>query len=140
MTRDSTGAGDEIRLREAVWLGVFGMIGGFLLAAGLGLFVLTLAYTDLDRAGATESQSDPATLLTGERIYARECARCHGANGEGGTGLPLGGGIAVERYPDIADQIALITEGRRVMPSFGEELTPAEIDAVARYERERLGR
>lgn len=130
---------DEVDTREATWLTIYGLAGGFLLASCLGLLILAFATSGLDQAAATGDRSDPAVLLTGERIYARECARCHGADGRGGSGLPLGGGIVVERYPDVQDQIAVITDGRRAMPGFGGELTPAEIDAVARYEREQLG-
>ncbi len=43
-----------------------------------------------------------------------------------------------EVYPDIADQIAVITNGRGSMPAWGSALEPDQIEAVAKYEREVL--
>jgi mono/diheme cytochrome c family protein len=50
----------------------------------------------------------------------------------------LADGRVVDRYPDIEDQIAVVTNGRGVMPSFGGALSVAEIREVVRYEREVL--
>jgi mono/diheme cytochrome c family protein len=44
----------------------------------------------------------------------------------------------VERYPDIADHIAVVRDRRRGMPAWEDALTPEEIEAVVRYEREGL--
>ncbi len=76
---------------------------------------------------------------TGESVYSDNCARCHGPDGEGGTGPALGDGAVAENLPDIEDQLRVIREGRNGMPAWDEELTPEEIDAVATYEREELG-
>ena len=43
-----------------------------------------------------------------------------------------------ETYPDAADQVAVVRDGRRSMPSFGGTLSEAEIEAVVRYTREVL--
>jgi mono/diheme cytochrome c family protein len=43
----------------------------------------------------------------------------------------------VERYPDIADHI-VVRDRRRGMPAWEDALTPEEIEAVVRYEREGL--
>ena len=72
-------------------------------------------------------------------IYATRCASCHGADGGGGFGPPLGGGIVVERYPNPADQIAVVTNGRGSMPSFAGSLTPEQIAAVVEFTRTGLG-
>jgi mono/diheme cytochrome c family protein len=45
-------------------------------------------------------------------------------------------GVVAARYPNIDDHIAVIREGRTGMPAFDERLTPEEIEAVARWERE----
>ena len=101
-------------------------------------------------------------LTEGGRVYAAACSGCHGANGEGGTGRPLGDVLAT--FPDKADHIAWIENGspeagepygspdrpggQRIsgsdgyttkMPGFKDSLSPEEIAAVARYEREVLG-
>jgi len=65
------------------------------------------------------------------------CSSCHGADGGGGFGPTLAG-VVVKRYPDIADQIALVTNGSGSMPSFRDSLTPAQIAAVVAYTRTKL--
>jgi mono/diheme cytochrome c family protein len=74
---------------------------------------------------------------TGQAIYATRCASCHGADGGGGFGPTLAGVVA-QQYPNIADQVALVTNGRGSMPSFGGSLTPAQISAVVEYTRTQL--
>jgi mono/diheme cytochrome c family protein len=45
----------------------------------------------------------------------------------------------VERFPDPADQAAVIVEGRRGMPAFGTRLSADELAAVVEFTRTRLG-
>ncbi len=92
---------------------------------------------------ACGGQSTPATpsdpvLAQGQQIYNANCSSCHGKGGGGGLGPKLAGVVAA-RFPDIADQEAVISQGRDQMPSFSKKLTADEINAVARYEREVLG-
>jgi mono/diheme cytochrome c family protein len=77
-------------------------------------------------------------LAQGQQIYKANCATCHGQAGGGGIGPKLAG-LVEKRYPDIADQEAVIINGRSSMPKFGNRLSAEEINAVARYEREALG-
>ncbi len=81
--------------------------------------------------------SDPV-LAQGQQIYTQNCASCHGQKGGGGIGTKLAG-LVEKKYPNIADQEAVIANGRSSMPKFGSRLSAAEINAVARYERESLG-
>jgi cytochrome c oxidase subunit II len=85
------------------------------------------------------SVPDDPVLAQGQEIYQARCASCHGATGGGGLGPRLAGRMT-ERFPDIADQIALVTNGVRGtnMRAFGEVLSPEEIEAVVRYTREAL--
>jgi len=78
-------------------------------------------------------------LTLGREVYQRRCANCHGTAGGGGTGPELAGGAVAAAYPDPADQVALIADGRNGMPAFAGSLTTAEIEAVVRYTREVLG-
>jgi mono/diheme cytochrome c family protein len=103
--------------------------------------------------------TDPV-LEDGQRIYAAQCAGCHGATGGGGTGRPLAGEVFLT-FPNFEDHLAWITngspaagtpygdpnrpggqhrsqDGYGAMPAFGDVLTEEEIQAVARYEREVL--
>jgi mono/diheme cytochrome c family protein len=113
---------------------------------GAGLFVVMLfvahpsntAVAKGGNAGAKYNSSTGALPATGREIFATHCARCHGANGEGGFGPRLAGRVADE-FPDVNDQIAVVTKGRGGMPSFGSSLTNAEIRAVVDYTRTNLG-
>lgn len=99
-------------------------------------------------------EADPE-LAMGATVYAAQCSGCHGANGEGGTGRPLGDLMKV--FPNKADQIAWVhlgspekgtpygdpainrkagEGGYGVMPPFKDALSGEEIAAVVRYERE----
>jgi len=84
------------------------------------------------------AQRDDAELVEGRRVFVANCARCHGTQGQGGVGPQLADGRVTRRYPNIDDQTRIITDGRNVMPSFAGDLTPEEIQAVARYTREVL--
>ncbi|HSL59791.1 MAG TPA: cytochrome c [Acidimicrobiales bacterium] len=84
-----------------------------------------------------DGTADPELVL-GREIYAAQCASCHGAGGGGGAGPALSDGRVERAYPDLADQIALVANGRGAMPAFGERLDAEELEAVVRYTREVL--
>jgi mono/diheme cytochrome c family protein len=79
-----------------------------------------------------------AELLQGRKIFAANCATCHGAAGGGALGPKFTGGNLLRDYPDIAAQIVFVEHGRGVMPAWKHALSPAELHAVVRYEREVL--
>ena len=88
----------------------------------------------------TSSPAAPAgdaVLVQGQQIYSQNCASCHGASGQGGYGFKLAGVVAV-KYPNIDDQIALITNGKGAMPAFSKKLSAEQITSVTRYTREVL--
>lgn len=81
-----------------------------------------------------------AVLDLGRTVYGANCSTCHGNEGQGGRGKRLNNGEAVDRYPEIADMIEVVTNGKGSgMPSFGGKLSDEERLAVARYVREVLG-
>jgi len=88
--------------------------------------------------GSSEAVPSDPVLAQGQQIYKANCATCHGQAGGGGLGPKLAGMVA-QKYPDIADQEAVIANGRSSMPKFSQRLSSDEINAVARYEREALG-
>jgi cytochrome c oxidase subunit II len=100
--------------------------------AALLAFPLAACGGDDEAAGGDGAQS-------GEEIYSANCARCHGPDGEGGVGPQLGDGAVAENFPDIADQIDIIANGRNQMPAWSDTLSDTEIESVATYEREELG-
>jgi mono/diheme cytochrome c family protein len=103
--------------------------------------VLTLALTGALVGCSSDSAapvpSDPV-LASGQQVYEAHCQSCHGSKGQGGTGMKLAGKVSTD-FPDIADQIAVIENGRGSMPAWKNKLSAEEIAAVARYTRECLG-
>ena len=85
-----------------------------------------------------DGQPDPV-LAEGRTVYAKHCASCHGQSGGGGQGPRLNNGESAEAYPDIDDQVAVISDGKGTMPSFFGRLSQEQIVSVARYTREVLG-
>lgn len=101
----------------------------------VAIVVLIAASTLAACGNGDDEQSRPTT---GEGIYAANCLTCHGADGQGGVGPRLAG-IVATRYPNIDDQIAVVTNGRGGMPSFESRLSAREIRKVVEFERAQLG-
>jgi len=90
----------------------------------------------VDDAGSEDAGGGAApAAVDGAAVFAGRCASCHGGTGGGGSGPPLDGGRMVEVYPDVADQIAVVTNGRNGMPPFADRLSAAEIEAVVEHTR-----
>lgn len=87
-------------------------------------------------AGA-DGTVDPELAL-GREVFAARCVSCHGEAGGGGRGPNITGDRMAERFPDPADQVAVITAGRNGMPAFEDVLSPEQIAAVVRYTRDVL--
>jgi len=101
-------------------------------------------------------------LDLGAEIFTASCASCHGGGGGGGVGRQLSAGEVLKTFPNIADQIEFVAAGTQGlgsgtpygdpareggqrtagslgnMPAFGETLSPDELLAVVRHERETL--
>lgn len=110
------------------------------LPALVAIAVLTLAGCAEDAPEVplgADGEPDPVLAL-GRDVYGSRCSNCHGSSGGGGTGPRLAGEVA-EKYPDPADQAAVVRDGRNNMPSFGGTISEEEIAAVVRYTREVLG-
>ena len=74
----------------------------------------------------------------GAAVFASNCAKCHGADGAGLIGPQLAGKVAA-KFPDVADQIAVVTNGRKGMPPFDGVLSDEQIQQVVEYTRTALG-
>jgi mono/diheme cytochrome c family protein len=102
-------------------------------------------------AGEQASGSSARGLTSGEAIYIAGCAGCHGLHGAGASETTIGF-KKPSTYPDFTDCAgttpeldvdwkATITEGGHgrgfspIMPSFADELTSEQIDAVIHYLR-----
>ena len=73
--------------------------------------------------------------VDGAAVYAGRCASCHGGDGGGGSGPALADGRMVEAFPEVADQVAVVTDGRNGMPAFSSRLSAEEIEAVVEFTR-----
>ena len=89
-------------------------------------------------ASGPDEESGAAKTAPGASIFSASCAVCHGSQGEGGVGPVLAGQV-LTRFPDAADQIAVVTNGRGGMPAFRNDLTDEEIAQVVEYTRTDLG-
>ncbi len=92
---------------------------------------------------------EPA-LDSGNQIYRAACVSCHGADGRGAARSSVGFDTRLPDFTDCAfatkepdsDWISIVHEGgpargwSRIMPAFGEALTPGQIDEVIQYLRE----
>ena len=102
-----------------------------ILAAGLMLVAgVTIVAACSGETSSPAAPADDAALVQGQQIYSQNCASCHGASGQGGYGPKLAGVVAV-KYPNIDDQIALITNGKGAMP--GGLVSGADLDNVVAY-------
>ena len=77
-------------------------------------------------------------VALGAKVYADNCASCHGAQGEGGTGTALGNATMLALTPDAFIRHT-IENGRDGTPmlAFRDKLSPAQIDGVTAYIRSR---
>ncbi len=77
-------------------------------------------------------------VALGERLYARECAKCHGENGEGGNGTALGNAAMLSMTTDPFIRHAIVN-GRQdtEMKAYGDILDADEIDALTAFIRSR---
>ena len=112
------------------------IVEGMAVLGALAFVVLLFANEPerLDPQAATDTGAD-VTEIDPAAVFADRCAGCHGPDGGGGRGPQLSDGRVAAAFPDIEDQIVVVTEGRGGMPSFGDRLTPDEIRAVVAFSR-----
>lgn len=80
----------------------------------------------------------PVSAQVGASIYAKNCAACHGARGEGGIGPALAENPHVN-IDDPTKMLTTIVEGRNVMPSWRGQLAASDIASVATFLRSSWG-
>jgi len=103
-------------------------------ASGISVVALLLAAGLLAAACGGGGGDEASTPRTGAEVYTAYCATCHGADGQGGVGPKLAG-LMESTYPDIEDQIAVVTNGKGTMPAWGSRLSAGQIRRVVEYER-----
>lgn len=91
------------------------------------------ATTNQQRAPRAERASDP--LAAAAALWNVTCASCHGRTGEGNGPAAPGPLVSFadaewQRSVSDADITQVITNGRNMMPAFGETIAPAGIEAL----------
>jgi mono/diheme cytochrome c family protein len=90
-------------------------------------------------AGADIEWAKDDLLANGKMVYEKNCAACHQINGAGlPPAFPALTAGKITTGP-IADQIALVLNGKNVMPRWKEVLNDVEIASVITYVRNALG-
>jgi mono/diheme cytochrome c family protein len=82
---------------------------------------------------APSATDDAAKLAKGRDVFNNYgCASCHTLADAGATG---GVGPSFDGDPNLSHDFVVdrVTNGQGPMPSFGGQMTPEEIDAVAAY-------
>jgi mono/diheme cytochrome c family protein len=94
-----------------------------------------LRYILMATAPVERVEATPQQLASGEGLYARNCAVCHGPQGEG---IPGGNAPQLQATAALADVRNILTRGAPEMPPLGGVLTAEEIDSLARFVKVRL--
>lgn len=90
-----------------------------------------LAQTPLPSRGSAQAVSSAAPAsVSGEQLFAANCASCHGANAEGGAGPKLTGNNRMKNSDVVR---ATILNGRGMMPGFGNLLSEEEVNVLTQY-------
>ena len=95
-----------------------------------------------DASPVTEQQvagiGSPVSVQVGASVYAKNCAVCHQAQGEGGIGPALAGNPHVN-IGNPTPMLTTILQGRNAMPSWRGQLAASDIAAVATFIRSSWG-
>lgn len=115
------------------------LTGGRRMSRGVALSLFGAALLLFTPALGFDFQRDPRwndAYSKGQRLYLKNCAACHGRDGEGGLGLPLNLQsflvVAPENY--IKKSILYGRPGR-LMPAFEKMLKPEEVEAIVSFVR-----
>ena len=75
----------------------------------------------------------------GKAIYDRSCLACHGANGEGGVGLPIAGSAIATGDVGMHLDVGINGVPGTAMQAFGGQLNDVDMAAVITYQRNAFG-
>jgi len=109
-----------------------------LLLAGVCALALPVVAASMVVAQDAENTDQDAVLTAlaeeGQPLFRRNCAACHGNDGEGGAGPQLDGNPAVGSRATVVGRI-LWGYAEHGMPAFGGVLDDHEVAAIATYIR-----
>ena len=91
------------------------------------LLFMTLIWACAEHAAPA---GDASATVSGAKVYQERCVLCHGADGRMGMN---GAKVLPESSLSLEERIAVITQGRGIMPAFREMLSREEIEAAAEF-------
>ena len=101
---------------------------------------LTAKAADAEKASLSASMSKEELMQLGETTYMAHCAACHQPTGLGlPPTFPALKGSAVATQGPASEHIALVLNGKGMMPPFGKQLSLQEVAALVTYERNAWG-
>jgi cytochrome c oxidase subunit II len=91
-------------------------------------------------AAANRTFTKEELIERGQKVYASNCAACHGPNGEGVATFPKMTGSKIATGP-VAGHVAIVLNGKpgTAMQAFGPQLNDLDLAAVITYERNAFG-
>lgn len=92
----------------------------------LALFLLVASCRKTTAPTAEKAAPVPA-VASGAELFAKNCQRCHGAEGIKDSRTPNLQTIALDKN----GLVKVIANGKGHMPAFGDKMSTAEISAVA---------
>jgi cytochrome c oxidase cbb3-type subunit 3 len=88
--------------------------------------------TPVQTAPAPAPAATAATEMSGQALFAKHCAGCHGAEGKGAFGPDLSADYQYGKT-EIAAQESISSGRPGNMPAFGQKLSPEEIKALTDF-------
>jgi ubiquinol-cytochrome c reductase cytochrome b subunit len=82
-------------------------------------------------ATTSPSTTPTSTAINASELYSADCASCHGANRQGSYGPAVT--TSALANTSIAQITGVITNGAGDMPSFSDQLSPEQINALANF-------
>lgn len=132
-------------MRTVKLLSIFASIALFVIACNQPANTNQTANTaNTQPANTNTAQPTPTAdpITSARAIFAAECARCHGINGDGGTVTVLNKKLRVpslkkgHALDHTDEQLAkIISDGHEAMPSFKDKLKPEEITSLVQLIR-----
>lgn len=119
----------------AIPLGIVGLkkSNKILVIVALLLFIFIYGISETKSAlmkPKSYSEGTQDVKVLGKEIYANECARCHGENGNANL---YGSKDLSQTVLSNVEQIEIITNGKNAMPAFKNKLTEDQVAAVTVY-------
>jgi mono/diheme cytochrome c family protein len=94
------------------------------------IMIISLALIASACSGSSNQTGAPASQIDAAKLFATNCAACHGADRSGRNGPAL---LPERLTKDRSTYVDTITNGLRGMPAWGNRLSADEINALVDY-------